>query len=333
MSATLTWKTAGPYATNTAATAIGLLTDFKALMDSNAANPDYLWEVCSSSLASTPIYLTLRRKDASAGRILIIAWTSAPAGNNSAILDTAPNANNLYMCYFPSGNVSTPSNLTASSGTVMGDDTNCVKAACIGQTFATIYSNATFRVSYVESNEAVFLLTQANTGAAPVYGGGAGELLVDGSDVTYGAVIGPGTGSFNAMGAATTTNSMVWSVNAVVGGATNPNIHTNQGVANRSMFLAWTPSATWTSQVPGLAVDPTRDATNGVAFFFGVPVLGNVMPKSGTGIKLRQMAFGQACASAWQTVNSTGPVTQAVAPYPFSPTTQQATLWLTNFKI
>lgn len=333
MSATLTWKSAGPYSTNTANTIIGVLTDLKALIDSNSGDPSYLWEVCSSSLVTTPIYLTLRRKDGTVGRILIIGWTSAPAGNNSAILDTAPAANALYMCYFPNGNVSTPSNLTASSGTVMGNDTNCVKAQCIAFSPATFYA-ATFRVAYIESNESFFMLTQNNTGAAAVYGGGAGEVLVDGSDDAYGAVIGPGAGQFNNICSATTAASIPWSNTAILAGSTSAAIRTNQGSANRIMFLAWCPSGAWTSVTPGAAADPTRDATNSVAFFFGIPVFGVVMPKSGTGIKLRQIAFGQGTVSSFQTINSTGPVTQALGSYPFSPSSSpQSAPWFTNFKI
>ncbi len=98
MSATLTWKYNGPSGALTGSTLATFMTDLKALVDSVSANPDYSWEVCSSSLVSTPFYVTLRRKDLSAGRVLVVGWGSAPAGNNAAILQTAPTANQVYIC-------------------------------------------------------------------------------------------------------------------------------------------------------------------------------------------------------------------------------------------
>ena len=80
----------------------------------------------------------MKRKDGSAGRILIVIWTVAPGGNNAAILDTTPGVNVPYIAWFPSGNVDTPSNLLAASGTILGNDANCVKVASLGG-IGTIY--------------------------------------------------------------------------------------------------------------------------------------------------------------------------------------------------
>ena len=92
------------------------------------------------------------------GPILLAVWTSAPAGNNAAILDGAPSSNPVYCAWFPSGNVDTPSNLTASSGTIMGDDSNCVKVSA-ALAVATIYATGIVPF-YFDSAEAVIFCWQ-----------------------------------------------------------------------------------------------------------------------------------------------------------------------------
>lgn len=331
MSATLTWREAGPHGSQTAASTIGMLTDLKALIDSNAADPNYLWEVCSSSLVTTPIYLTLRRKDLSDGRILIIGWTSAPAGNNVNILDTSPAIAAVYMCYFPSGNVSTPSNLTAASGTVMGNDTNCVKATCISSNIGITYQ-AGFRVAYVESAEAFYVFTQSTAGASSVYGGGAGEILVDGNDNVYGGVIGCGAGTWTSL-AAFTSNMMPWSSAVINAGATGACVRTNYASANRNMFLAYIPSSNWNAQTFGATADCTVDAAAGKVFFYGMPLLGNNAAKNGPAVKLRQLAWGPGVTAAWQAINASGPVRMALATCHTGPSSVSHMPWFTNFKL
>lgn len=126
MSATLTWHASGP-ATKTGTTQAAFMTDIAAMVSANSGDSNFKWQVASSNDSSAPYYVVLKRKDASAGRVLFVAWTSTPAGFNTAILDQNPSTTAFYVAYFPAGNVDTPSNLTASSGTILGDDTGAVK--------------------------------------------------------------------------------------------------------------------------------------------------------------------------------------------------------------
>ena len=82
---------------------------------------------------------------------------------------------------------STPSNLTASSGTIMGDDSNCVKVSA-ALAVATIYATGIVPF-YFDSAEAVIFCWQ-NPSNTTCYACGAGSLLVDASDNAYGATFG-----------------------------------------------------------------------------------------------------------------------------------------------
>lgn len=152
MSATLTWYNSG-LGTKTGTTVAALINDIVSLVNSYSGDANFSWQVASSSTAASPNYVVLKRKDGSAGRILLVIWTSAPAGNNAAILDQAPSSNSLYGAWFPSGNVDTPSNLTASSGTILGNDSGCTKVwapMVVGAVYA-----ASFQPFYFDSAEAV----------------------------------------------------------------------------------------------------------------------------------------------------------------------------------
>lgn len=332
MSSTLTWREAGPYATNSGATTIGCMTDLKALFDSKLADSNFKWQVCSSSLVTTPIYVTLKRKDGSAGRILIIGWTSAPAGNNSNILDSTPSTTAIYMAWFPNGNVDTPSNLTAASGTVMGNDTDCVKCGCLTSNVSSSYATAN-RVGYIESEEAVIVVMQSNAGATTVTGGAAGMVLVDNNDVAYGGVIGPGTAAAGWSGMAGLAASISWTTSAIAAGSTAACVRTNYGGANRTFFQAWSPSGQWTNQTYGAASDPTVDSATGKVFLLAVPLLPNAGTKTGPVLKLRQLAYGPISTVGWQAINATGPTRVALATNPHSMGAGASTIWATQFKI
>src|SRR5690606_6279257 len=147
---------------------------------SKSGDATFSWEVASSNTATSPNYIVLRRKNLSAGRILLVVWTGAPAGNNSAILDGAPSINVLYGAWFPSGNVDTPSNLTASSGTVLGSVFGCT-IVWAAMSISSIYG-VSIRRFYFDSAEAVVFGFQNPAAGAQVYMGGAGDLLVDAAD-------------------------------------------------------------------------------------------------------------------------------------------------------
>jgi hypothetical protein len=329
MSATLTWASSG-LATKTGTTAAACFSDLKDEIDSHSADAEFFWEVVGSELATTPYYLNLGRKDASAGRISIICWTSAPAGNNSAILGTAPATNQLFIAWFPDGTGTTLSNLTASSGTINGDDTDCVKVSA-SATFSSMYG-ANFQWFYFDSAEGVVFGTQ-NPAATSIYWLGAGDLVVDAADTAYGCTFGTGTsGSVNQVFG--TTALWPWSAaNTLAGTSSNQNLRTNYGSADRQYYQPCSSYGAWTTQTAGSANDILVDGTNTYAYFFPQPLVASQVKGGGFPLKLRQICGGPTTPSAFYTYSTTGPVAQATQ---FCAATSGSTggaPWMVNFKI
>lgn len=324
MSATLSWASSG-LGTKTGTTVATLISDIVTLVNSKSADSTFSWAVASSTTASSPNYVVLKRKDASAGRILLVVWTSAPAGNNAAILDGAPTTNSLYGVWFPNGNVDTPSNLTASSGTIMGSDTNCTKVWA-GMAVASIYG-ASFRPFYFDSAEAVFFGFQ-NPAAATLYGAGAGDLLVDAADNAYGAVLGYGNGNLNTFGG--TTPLMAWSATKPLANSATAAARTNYGSTDRVYFQAYACSGAWANSAVS-STDILTDTGTAKAYFVPVQMLGQTKGE-GFVLKLRQIALGPGTVGAFTPYNTTGPV---VAARQFCAATTGGTghAWFTNFKL
>ena len=302
-----------------------------ATFNANSANPNYLWQVASSSVAGNPHWIVLKRKSGAAGRVLIVLWTSAPAGNNAAILDTAPSANNVYVAWFPNGNIDTPSNLLASSGTIMGNDSGAIKVNCWGLV-GSIYASG-LRPFYFESAEALWLATQA-PGSAALYGVGVGDILIDGGGIAYGGIYATaqtistlnlfGTGSPNSPPCA-------WTASVPGAGATNTGcIRTNYGSANRLYFPAYQPTGSWAAQAAGTA-DVLTDSANTKAWFVPVILLGQTKGEGFT-LRLRQVAFGPGTTGQFAAYNTTGPV---VAARQFNAATAGGNgyPWMTNFEV
>lgn len=323
MSATLSWASSG-LGTKTG-TAIGnLFADLVTLITSKAGDSSFYWQVASSNTGSTPYQITLKRKDGSAGRILLVAWSSAPAGNNSAILDGAPTTNSLYGAYFPAGNVDTPSNLTASSGTIMGDDTGAVKVWA-GLNIATIYG-ASVQGYYFDCAEAVAFAFQNPSAANPSFAA-AGAILVNGSDNAYDGVMSFGANTAQVGVQSSPMPHVVTSTNA---GTATPCVRTNYGSSNRTYYLAWAPSGTWASVAVSSTDILTITASN-LAYFVPLQLLGQTKGE-GFILKLRQMAIGPGSVGALTVYNTTGPVVQA-RQVSASTTGATGAMWLTNFKL
>lgn len=324
MSATLSFASSG-LGTKTGTTSATLIADLVTLITSKAGDSNFNWQVASSNSVTTPLYIVLKRKDASAGRILLVVWTSAPAGNNAAILDTAPTTNVLYGAYFPSGNVDTPSNLTASSGTILGDDTGAVKVWA-SMSVATIYA-ASIRPFYFDSAEACYFAFQ-NPGAAAVYMAGAGALVVDAADNAYDCVVGFGTTSLAGFGAS--GGVMSWSVAAASAGGNTVCVRTNYGASNRTYYIGLAPSGLW-ANVAVSSTDILTDTANSRAYFVPVQLLGQVKG-GGFELKLRQLGWGPGTVGAFTVYNTTGPVVAARQVNALT-TGGNGYPWLTNFKL
>lgn len=324
MSGTLTWYNSG-LGTKTGTTVAALISDLVTLISSKSGDANFSWEVASSNTATSPNYVVLKRKGGSAGRVLLAVWTSAPAGNNAAILDAAPTTNSLYGAWFPAGNVDTPSNLTASSGTILGDDTGVVKV-WPAMVASTVYG-ATVQAFYFDSAEAVVFGFQAPTGPQ-CYFAAVGDILVDAADSAYGATFSLVVGS--ASNFASVTSPVPYSSTKPAASSATACARTNYGSSDRTYFFAYAPSGTWAS-VAVSSTDILTDTSNAKAYFVPIQMLGQTKGE-GFVLKLRQMALGPGTTSAFTPYNTTGPV---VAARQFNAATAGGNgfPWLTNFKL
>lgn len=325
MSAILSWASSG-LGTKTG-TAIGnLFADLVTLINAVSGGAAFSWQVASSNTASTPYHIVLKPKAGGAGRILLVAWSSAPAGNNAAILDGAPTTNSLYGAYFPAGNVDTPSNLSAASGTILGVDTGVVKLWA-GLTISTIYA-ASVQAFYFDSAEALVFGFQ-NPASPNVFIAGAGALIVDNADAAYGAVFSLAANSANTWGASQSP-VMPWSSTKPLAGSATPCVRTNYGSADRVYWQAWCVSGTWGATVVG-ANDVLSDTSVSKAYFIGMRLIGNTKGE-GPALKMRQIGMGPGTTGPLTPYNTTGPV---VAARQLNAATAGGVSfpWLTNFKI
>lgn len=326
MSSTLTWNFSG-LGSKTGTTAAAMLTDFKAVFDSKNADGTFLWTVAASELVTSPLYINLKRKDGSVGRILIVIWTSAPAGNNSAILEGAPTNALGFACYFPNGNVNTPSNLTASSGTIMGDDTGVIKATSFGS-FGTTYSSNIVPF-YAECSAGIFFGV-GTPAASTIYGTAVGEFLVDAADNAYAGIL-------NFTGNSTTLTQfgaaiMPWSTGDITAGGNSSSsyVRTNYGAADRLYFFAYTPSGNWPSASVS-STDILTDVSNGKAWF-AAPILLGQTKGEGMVLKLRQICYGPGTQGPFQPYFNSGP-TVVARQFCCQTTGYTGLPWLTNFKV
>ena len=325
MSSVLTWKSSG-IGTKTGVDSAAFITDFTALCNSKSGDASYLWQVASSNPTTTPLYLVLKRKNGSPGRILIVIWTSAPAGNNATILDQNPTSASPFIAWFPNGNVDTPSNLAVASGTIMGNDTGCTKVASLYSVINSYQAN--YVPFYFESAESVFFATQIQSSSGS-YLMGAGDILVDALDNAYGGVYGCGNNSTYLFGASNQVPFISTKPNA--GAGNSASIRTNYGSTDRVYYQAWASSASWAA--PGSAgADFLLDSVTGKAFLVPVQLIGQLHDTKALDLKLRQMAYGPYASMAFAVINAAGPVTVAMCSnaanaggggYP----------WFTQFKI
>lgn len=323
MSTTLTWNFSG-LATKSGTSNAALIDDIVTLVNSKSGDANYKWQVASSDNVGNPLHVVLKRKDASAGRLLILIPSSSPGTQNPVIFDQTPTASSFYGAWFPAGNSDTASNIFSSSGTVMGNDTGAVKVWA-GMNASLIYASA-FKLFTFDSSEAFYIFFQ-DPGNATLYGAGAGKIIVNGSDVEYDAVISLGLGNWGLMGS---SGIMSWSSSTINAGSTTACVRTNYGSANRVYFAAWNPSGPWLSQPIG-GTDVLSDTATQRLWFQSISLVGQA---KGEGIifKLRQIGYGPATTGSFTPYNTTGPVVAARqcnaatgggVGYP----------WFTNFKI
>jgi len=325
MSITLTWRYSG-VGTKTG-TAIGnFFADLKTLMDSKAGDANFRWEVQASSTGANPYYLWIRRKDASNGRILIVAYTSPPAGNNPSMFQTAPASNNPYVVWFPNGSAASPSNLSASSGSVSGDDTGTTLAGSISPISSTYSTN--YVPFYFESEESIWFGWQ-NPASATVYHAAAGKLVVDGSDNAYDATWGGHAQSMHNFSVAGSV-PFAWSGSGFTAGTAGFSCRVNDGGTLKLYFSAWSPSTNWANVTPS-STDIMTDTTNSKAWFCPEILLGQTKGE-GFKFKLRQLGHGPGSTGPAAVYNTSGPV-EAARQFQINTSGSSSAPWFTNFKL
>ncbi len=326
MSATLTWASSGN-CTKTGTANANFLDDLDTLITAQAGNAAFFWQKAGKQSVTTPLYLLLSRKDGSVGRIAIIIWSSSPAANNAAILDTTPGTSLPYIAWFPAGNANTLSNLASASGTICGDDTNAVKV-CPFQSIGTSYG-ASFVTFYMDSAEGM-VFGAANPGAVATYIMGAGKLAIDSSDVVYDCTFGSG-GQSAATWGSNSTGTFPWSVTAILAGTSNTaQIRVNYGTNNKLYFNAWLPSGVWASQAVGSS-DILTDTSVTKVWFVPTQLLGQTKGE-GFALKFRQFGYGPGTTGPLTVYNTTGPVV-AARQFCNSTTGNNGSPWFTQFKL
>lgn len=305
MSGTLTWHNS--VGTKTGTAVADWITDVKNMIDANSGDADFKWEVADFEDSVSPLYVSLKRKDASAGRILILSWTSSPAGNNPHILDITPTSNIAWIAYFPNGTGDTPANLTASSGNIFTDDTDCSKVS--SAYFLSSGYGANYKPFYFDCEDGIFLATQ-DPGSAQAYWMGAGDLLVDDADNVYPCSFGAASNSITSFAAS--SPAMQWSSTVLTAGSFSISAINGTyplGSSARFFFQAFGLSGSWGTQVG--TIDMMNDSSNSKVNFQNVPLLGQVKGE-GIKLKLRQIACGPGSTSPLNQYDGTGPVVKAV---------------------
>ena len=324
MSSTLTWYNSG-LGTKTGTTSAALITNLVTLINSKLANADFSWQVASSVATGSTYHIVLKRKDGSAGRILLVIFTSAPANIHSTLFDgITPSINQLYGAFFPAGNTDTPVGLTAASGTILGDDTGAVKVWG-AMDAGTIYA-VNCKSFYFDSYDAV-VFGFDHSGANQTYMSGAGYLIVDSVDTAYPATIGlanNATYTFGGVG----TSAFPWQPGRTEAGDVYPVVRTNLGSPAKQYFSGWLPG-NWAAQT--VTSDLLTDGANSKAYFVPVQLIGHTKGE-GFVFKLRQIAMGPTSSAAASIYSTTGPV---VAARQFSHQVGGAAgvPWMVNFKL
>lgn len=324
---TLTWHMSG-LATKTGTNENALFADMKTAFDANNGNSDFKWTVASSNVASTPYYIVLKRKNGSAGRILLLSYTSPPS-TNPTLFSFNPSTGRFFVAYFPNGSVDTPSNLNATSGVILGNDTGCTMAAWIGAP-TTIY-NANIQFYYSDCEEGCGFFFQNPGVANVVYGGIAGNLMVDLADTNaYPTAMGVGTSiGLLSIGNTTGFSYIGFTAGGIVPGTGQSGVRVYKGGASRDAFQAFNPTG-WASQ-PISANDILTDTSNSKAYFCPIMFLTGTKGE-GITMKLRQIAHGPQGVGAFPVYNETGPTVVAYCPTPCT-TAVTGLFWLLNKKI
>lgn len=330
MSTTLNWASSGNAASNTGTTPSGVINDLNTLITSKSGVAAFNWQVAGSSLATTPFYVVLSRKDASAGRIVVMSLSTAFTSIQPTMFDQLPAISNVFIGWFPNGTASTLLNLNATSGTVCGNDTGAVKCssfAAVGGSYS-----AAARLFYYDSYDGIYLC--ACDPASPAqYVVGAGQLVEDASGVAYDTTL--GTGNSSSFGASFGTGTFTYvGLSGIVNSGALPNsVRVNYTpIPTATQFYSpFTGVGVWATLLNSSADSVLADNANSKVWFAPFTLMPNTKG-GGAVLKLRQLGYGPGTTGPFAAYNTTGPVQQAIQMINATAGSTSGA-WLTNFKI
>lgn len=304
-------------------------TDLKDTIDNESANANFLWQSASILTTAGLQYLVLKRKDGSAGRILLLGWSaSSPASPNPTLFTTGtPTLNRPHMAWFPNGNTDTPSQLASgNTGTIMGDDTGCTYAVTAPVTaYGSNYS------PWCWASEEIVVFGYQNTSGNGTSSFAAGALFVDRDDNASDGAYMDTEGSLTAALASTLIpspgNTVTWSTSFAFG-FNGHGICVNDAGGKRALALA--------AGFVGSYADNNSSAQNvhidtalAKAWFQPIAFLDSTKG-GGWKYKMRQLAIGPPTASPLEVINT---ATLSPAAVSLSEYRVTSTVWGTNFKV
>jgi len=269
-----------------------------------AAFSDFPWTVASFEGTTAPWQVTLKRKDASPGRIIFIGVTSAPGSTyNPQLGPYSWGSVGIRAAYFPLATSDTPANILATSGDVFTNPGNATGLCHImGMTAGT----STFTIWGCEAG----IFFRYGAPASFSFQGFVGEFLEDAAGNSAGVSFSSAT-SIEAIAASVSPSS------TSVGG------HAKISGVALQFGSGWVPDTS-------LAIY-LRDAGAKKSWFYPRSLMSFQLPPAEMlQYKLRQIAFGPTPLGGYERLASTGNVLRAQSAHPGVVATA---VWLTNFKV
>lgn len=296
-------------------TVVSILTDLVTLITANSGNAAASWQLASDGSASSPAYVTFKRKNGAAGRIMLFGGTTP---NAAAVRQTTPANNLLYIGYAPTTTSDTPTTSYASGAPY----TDWMIAASLGG------ANSSFRWNYSDADAGMVFhgSIQASGNTIGMAGPGLFEMR-DGTvcPMVMGAGQSTGTwyvGSASMIVSTRTTNATANSLGQFVlfrrpsGSPADINVF--------RYFLLGDNNAS--------SGNAFKDDTSSRRFFMPVLMSGPTDIQMGYAGKLRQMAFGidGVCQFAMLAAGGGAEIARALS---WNDSTANNALWLTQFEV
>lgn len=245
----------------------------------NSGGANAKWEVAGYS-GTSPRYCILKRKNGAAGRIGFFGQQGSTANAASYYVSTAASA--LHVCYSATGTANTPDNNWTSGAFFSASDfmpgMRCHPA-----------SNATWRFSYAEFDDGVYILISNTSNGFSLYG--AGSLIQTVAGVNVPTVITAGTagnttGWSKTAGSGSVFDATVTTDGSFGGSSGNAGMMIRTSSANRQAFRCMLTSV-------DNVITKLNDTSNTISYFLPIPLVYSTTDGTLNVLgKLRQVAFG-----------------------------------------